>query len=71
MNEAHQWAATVAVRIGVFREARSMTQGELAKACGLARTSIVNIEAGRQAVTLPTLYLAAKALGVEPRKLLP
>jgi transcriptional regulator with XRE-family HTH domain len=37
----------------------------------LSRTSVVNIEAGRQGVALATLYRLADALGANPGDLLP
>jgi DNA-binding XRE family transcriptional regulator len=65
------WSRTVALRMMAFRQAKGITQERLAKAVGLTRTSIVNIEAQRQAITLPTLYALGKALGVNPKRLLP
>jgi len=40
-------------------------------ALGLSRTSITNIERGRQPIQLHTLYKIADVLGVEPTALLP
>jgi transcriptional regulator with XRE-family HTH domain len=40
-------------------------------ALGLSRTSITNIERGRQPIQLHTLYKIAEVLGVEPTALLP
>ena len=65
------WARTVPMRMTAIRQAKRMTQEQLAKAVGLTRTSIVNIEAHRQAITLQTLYALGKALGVNPKRLLP
>lgn len=48
-----------------------MSQEAFAKAVGLSRTSITNIERGRQPITLHTLYSMADILGVEPADLLP
>ena len=53
------------------RLAQDMTQEQLAKAVGFLRTSVVNIEAGRQRVPLATLYDIADALGVQAAALLP
>ena len=47
---------------------RALTQGELAKKAGVARTTIVRIEAGEDA-TVRTLRKLAQALAVEPREL--
>jgi transcriptional regulator with XRE-family HTH domain len=51
-------------------EAR-MSQEAFAKAVGLSRTSITNIERGRQPISLHTLYFMADILGIEPADLLP
>ena len=48
-----------------------MTQEAFAKAVGLSRTSITNIESGRQPVSLHTLYAMADILAVEIGDLLP
>lgn len=46
-----------------------LTQEALAKSAGLTRTSIVNIETGRQRVLFGDIWSFAKGLGVSPRKL--
>lgn len=48
-----------------------MSQEGLAKRVGLSRTSITNIEQGRQQVPLHMIYTFADALGVELTALLP
>lgn len=53
------------------RTSVGMTQEELASASGISRVSIVNIERGRQGVSLSTLYRLADALGLAPNELLP
>ena len=62
---------TVGQRIRMLREERHLTQEELATLVALARTSITNIESGRQKLLLHTLYDIAIALAVEPTHLLP
>ena len=53
------------------RRDREMSQEQLAKAIEFARTSIVNIEAGRQRLTIDTLYDIADALKIQALSLLP
>ena len=53
------------------REAAGMSQTQLAKAIGLLRTSIANLEAGRQRVPLHTLYPICIALGIKTGDVLP
>ena len=53
------------------RKAANLTQEALAERIGLSRTSITNIEKGRQHVALHMLFSLANAVGVEPEELLP
>lgn len=54
-----------------IREKAGLTQEELAVAISMTRTSITNIEKGRQKILLHTLYDIAMALNVDIRDLLP
>lgn len=58
-------------RVRQAREGRRMTQEALAKRIKMTRTSITNIERGRQKLLLHTLMDIASALSVEPSVLLP
>ncbi len=60
----------VGVRIEMIRAAIGMTQADLAKRVGYTRTSLVNIEAGRQRLPLHQVEQIAQALGTNPRHLL-
>ena len=53
------------------RRAKNLSQEALASAVGLTRTSISNIESGRQRMLLHTLVDIADALKVEASTLLP
>ena len=53
------------------RPGSELSQDKLAKRVGLSRTSITNIERGRQQIPLHMLYLLADALGLDPVLLLP
>jgi transcriptional regulator with XRE-family HTH domain len=53
------------------RESTGMSQDVLASKVGLSRTSITNIERGRQSVLVHQLVSFAAALGVEPAELIP
>jgi transcriptional regulator with XRE-family HTH domain len=57
--------------IAKFREKRDMTQEQLAAKLRLTRTSITNIERGRQHIQLHALYRLAESLEVEIFDLLP
>lgn len=67
---------TMGQRIRELRLARqgangALTQAELAKAVGLERTSITNLEKGSQKVPLHVLYAVCKALNVDVADVLP
>lgn len=58
--------------VRVNRERQSdLTQEKLGTLVGLSRTSIVNIEKGRQHIALHQLFVFASALKVRPEALLP
>ena len=57
-----------------FRKRRNeagLTQSQVAERVGLTRTSITNIERGRQHIMLHQLFLLASAVGSKPEELLP
>jgi len=58
-------------RIKIARISAKMSQEDLASKVGLARTSVSNIEIGRQQVTLSILYEISKALETDIYPLLP
>jgi transcriptional regulator with XRE-family HTH domain len=58
-------------RLARIRRAAGLSQQTLGERVGLSRTSIVNVEKGRQRVPLHMLIEFAAALGVEPTSLLP
>lgn len=58
-------------RLREARERAGLTQGQLGEAVGLSRTSITNIEYGRQGIPLHALYALAQSLNIEPVELLP
>ena len=60
----------IGIRIRLIREAVGQTQGDLAKHLKYTRTSIVNIEAGRQRLQMHTVEEFAKALNTSPKHLL-
>lgn len=49
--------------IKAMRKQKKMTQLELSKLCGLERTSITNIEAGKQVLNTNSINAIADALG--------
>lgn len=57
-------------KVEQLRTALGWTQAELAEKVGLARTSIVNIERGRQRVLLGDVEVFAKAFNTTPKQLM-
>jgi transcriptional regulator with XRE-family HTH domain len=53
------------------RRRKRLTQAQFAARVGLSRTSVTNIERGRQAVQLHQLYVFALALQIDVSRLLP
>lgn len=62
---------TVGLVVKRARKARRLTQDSLAAKVGISRPAIVNIELGRQAITVERLRKFSEALGVEIDLLIP
>ena len=58
-------------RIKSARKNKKLSQETLSKRVGLSRSSITNIERGRQHIPFHTLFIIADALGVQPTSLIP
>lgn len=58
-------------RIKKVRQDKSMSQDDLSEKINISRTSIVNIEQGRQKPPLHVIYKLADVLDIEPHDLLP
>src|SRR5438067_1112551 len=59
------------IRLRVARKKARLSQAALGSLVGLSRTSITNIEAGRQQLTLHAFMAMAKAVGLPASSLLP
>lgn len=53
------------------RKEAGLTQSQVAERVGLTRTSITNIERGKQHIMLHQLFLLASAVGSKPEEMLP
>jgi len=72
VNESHKKIyVEIGQRIKDAREHKHLSQAGLADASFLSRTSITNIEKGRQHLPLHTLYIIADVLGIQVASLLP
>lgn len=61
----------IGVTVRAAREELGMTQGELAHLIGLSRTSLTNIELGRQRILVDQLVEIADALHIPVASLIP
>lgn len=61
----------IASRLREAREEKDWSQERLSRSVSVSRTSIVNIEAGRQRPPLHVIWEIAEALGKEPIELIP
>jgi transcriptional regulator with XRE-family HTH domain len=57
-------------RIKALRQAKGVTQDQLAELSGLNRTHLYRLENGKQSMTLRTLKIIADTLGVRVRDLI-
>lgn len=71
MDNPVELYTAIGIRIRQERERRDLTQEELAGRSGIGRTSLTNIEAGRQRLLVHQLWRIARALSVQPRGLFP
>ena len=63
--------ALLGANVRKYREIARLTQDEVADRLSLSRTSVTNIEKGKQRIQIHTLYNIAKVLGVSVTDLLP
>lgn len=63
--------ATIGDKIKQARVVRGLSQGDLASAAGLERTSVTNIEGGRQRPPLHILFRLCATLHIEPTDIFP
>lgn len=71
-GEKEEFYSELGKTIRQFRELQpNLTQEKLARLTNLSRTSISNIEQGRQHLSAHQLVLFARSLGVKPDTLLP
>lgn len=63
------WLAAFGLELRKRREALGLSQQAVASACGLTRSSVANMEAGRQEPGLTRIYALAAALRCTPGEL--
>ena len=70
-NESDAFYDEIGRRIGIARRKFNWTQQELADSVGLTRTSVTNIESGRQKLLLHTAVKIAGQLNIDIGEILP
>ena len=71
MNLEHTIYASIGSAIAEIRSRQRLTQEELANSIQMSRTSITNLEKGRQRIPVHTLFAIAQALKTPLSELLP
>lgn len=71
IEEEVDWNIFIAHKIRENRQRVGMNQTELGEKLGLTRTSMTNIELGRQRLSIENLYLLCKFFGVKSNTFLP
>lgn len=69
--DVDRFYAAVGSRVRSTRAGRGMSQAGLAQQIGFTRSSVSNLEAGRQRIALHLLVQIARALDCEPAALIP
>ena len=70
MEKPNSLMDVIASNIRILRKARGLSQEDLADMCDLHRTYIGSVERGERNITINSLETIAKALSVDPTKLL-
>lgn len=60
----------IAAKVESFRTTLGITQEDLAKRIGMSRVNLVNIEQGRQNLTLVNVEKLCKALNITPKHMM-
>lgn len=60
----------IGARVCMIRETLDVTQAVVAKRAGVSRPALVNMEVGRQRISLHKLEALAEALGTTPKGLM-
>lgn len=61
----------IGIEVMLLRKKKGMTQEQLGNEIGLTRPSIINIEKGRQTITMKNLYLICNYFNIESKQIMP
>jgi transcriptional regulator with XRE-family HTH domain len=71
MIDRDQFYIELGERLRAKREVLGLTQAEVAEAAGISRTSLTNIECGRQRILVDQLTLICRKLQASPSDVIP
>jgi transcriptional regulator with XRE-family HTH domain len=71
MAERDPFYVALGARVRAQREKLRLTQADLADAVGISRTSLTNIESGRQRILVDQLAGLSRKLLISPAELIP
>lgn len=61
----------IGFKVKTLRKEHEYNQEDFAKKIGVSRTTIVNIETGKQQLTINNLYKIFELLGIDSKRILP
>ena len=61
----------IGIELQQLRKKKGLTQEQLGNEIGLTRPSIINIEKGRQTMTMKNLYLICNYFNIESKQIMP
>jgi DNA-binding XRE family transcriptional regulator len=70
MRNQNRWNRAVAAAAAAYRRDADMSQQQVAELIGCSRNTIVRIESGRRAMTVPELMEFAKAVKATPASIM-
>lgn len=71
IEEQVSYSKFIALNIERLRKERKLTQEGFAEKIGLSRASVVNIEKGRQQLSVKNLFAICEFFGIKSNELLP
>jgi transcriptional regulator with XRE-family HTH domain len=71
MIDRNQFYIELGARLRAKRETAGLKQSDIAEAVGISRTSLTNIECGRQRLLVDQLSMICTRLGTSPEEIIP
>jgi len=71
MIDRDEFYIELGAKLRAKREATGLTQADVAEVAGISRTSLTNMEGGRQRILVDQLVLLCGKLGASPAEVIP